>query len=89
MPGSIRGDFSLQYHNSGRNVIHASDSTAEAQREIALWFKTEEIVDWNPSYHLYLYDMPAENEQHTEKDMLIEKLKSTPNCEQNGHLIIH
>lgn len=35
VPGSIRGDFALvtQY-----NLVHGSDSTDSAQREIALWF---------------------------------------------------
>lgn len=34
-PGTVRGDLSL----SGReNLVHASDSTESAAREIALWF---------------------------------------------------
>ncbi|XP_036316036.1 nucleoside diphosphate kinase, mitochondrial isoform X2 [Pipistrellus kuhlii] len=42
-PGTIRGDFS--FHIS-RNVIHASDSVEGAQREIQLWFQSNELVDW-------------------------------------------
>ncbi|XP_006894920.1 PREDICTED: nucleoside diphosphate kinase, mitochondrial isoform X2 [Elephantulus edwardii] len=42
-PGTIRGDFSLHI---SRNVIHASDSVEGAQREIALWFRSSELVDW-------------------------------------------
>jgi nucleoside-diphosphate kinase len=34
-PGTIRGDFSL---SNRENLVHASDSTASAAREIALWF---------------------------------------------------
>ncbi|MFT4294336.1 MAG: nucleoside-diphosphate kinase [Micropruina sp.] len=34
-PGTIRGDLSL---SNQANVVHASDSTASAAREIALWF---------------------------------------------------
>lgn len=34
-PGTIRGDFSL---SNRENLIHASDSTKTAEREIALWF---------------------------------------------------
>src|SRR6516165_9850407 len=34
-PGTIRGDFALSVQN---NLIHGSDSVANAQQEIALWF---------------------------------------------------
>lgn len=34
-PGTIRGDFSL---SKRENLVHASDSTTSAKREIALWF---------------------------------------------------
>ena len=34
-PGTIRGDLSL---SNSRNLVHASDSAASAEREIALWF---------------------------------------------------
>lgn len=37
VPGSVRGDFSL---SSTENIVHASDSAASAEREIALWFPT-------------------------------------------------
>jgi nucleoside-diphosphate kinase len=40
-PGTIRGDFGIDI---GRNVIHASDSTESANREIAIHFKSTEIV---------------------------------------------
>lgn len=39
-PGTIRGDLALTI---GRNVIHGSDSPESAKREIALFFKPEEI----------------------------------------------
>ncbi|XP_006873977.1 PREDICTED: nucleoside diphosphate kinase, mitochondrial [Chrysochloris asiatica] len=42
-PGTIRGDFSIHI---SRNVIHASDSVEGAQREIGLWFRSCELVDW-------------------------------------------
>jgi len=44
-PGTIRGDFGI---NIGRNLIHGSDALETAQREIALWFKEEELVSWEP-----------------------------------------
>jgi nucleoside-diphosphate kinase len=33
--GSIRGDFAIEVQN---NIVHGSDSTDSAKREIALWF---------------------------------------------------
>ncbi|XP_004706167.1 nucleoside diphosphate kinase, mitochondrial [Echinops telfairi] len=42
-PGTIRGDFSIHI---SRNIIHASDSVEGAQREIGLWFRSSELVDW-------------------------------------------
>lgn len=45
-PGTIRGDFGVDV---GRNLIHGSDAQETAQREISLWFKDEELADWQPS----------------------------------------
>lgn len=42
-PGSIRGDFALE---TGQNLVHASDSTESAARELALWFRPEELLDY-------------------------------------------
>ena len=42
-PGTIRGDFCC---HTSHNIIHASDSDESAEREIALFFKPEELVDW-------------------------------------------
>ena len=39
-PGTIRGDFALTI---GRNLIHGSDSLESAKREIALFFRPDEI----------------------------------------------
>lgn len=44
--GTIRGDFAI---DTGRNIIHASDSPKSAEREIALFFDEAEIIE---------YDMP-------------------------------
>ena len=43
--GTIRGDYAI---DTGRNIIHASDSPESAKREIALFFTESEIC----SYHL-------------------------------------
>jgi len=42
-PGTIRHDFGL---TTSRNLTHASDSVENGQKEIALWFKPEEICAW-------------------------------------------
>jgi len=43
LPGTIRGDFA---DHTGKNVIHASDSPESAGREIGLFFRPEEILQW-------------------------------------------
>lgn len=45
-PGTIRGDYGI---NIGRNLIHGSDAVETAQSEIALWFKEDELVNWQPT----------------------------------------
>jgi len=42
-PGTIRGDYCI---HMGLNIVHASDSVESAEREIKLWFKSEELCDW-------------------------------------------
>lgn len=42
-PGTIRGDFGL---SNQKNLIHASDKVETAVREIALYFKEEELVTY-------------------------------------------
>lgn len=42
-PGTIRADLA---QHIGRNVIHGSDSRESAEREIALFFRPEEIADY-------------------------------------------
>ena len=41
--GTIRGDYGM---DTGRNIIHASDSPTSAEREIGLFFKEDEICDY-------------------------------------------
>ncbi|MGF1576697.1 MAG: nucleoside-diphosphate kinase [Cyanophyceae cyanobacterium] len=52
-PGTIRGDFGIDI---GRNIIHGSDATETATREIALWFKPEELTIWSPASSAWLYE---------------------------------
>jgi nucleoside-diphosphate kinase len=43
LPGTIRGDYAAC---TRLNIVHASDSPESAAREIALFFKPEEICPW-------------------------------------------
>jgi nucleoside-diphosphate kinase len=53
-PGTIRGDFAMvesyaladNKKRVTRNLIHASDSPKNAEREIALWFNNSEIYHY-------------------------------------------
>jgi len=45
-PGTIRGDFSASRQ---MNLIHASDGPASAAREIAIFFREDEIVLFQPA----------------------------------------
>ncbi len=44
-PGTIRGDFSSSRQ---MNLVHASDGPDAAKREMNLYFKPEEILDYSP-----------------------------------------
>lgn len=44
-PGTIRGDLAVQ---TGRNVVHGSDSPENGKREIGLWFEDGELCQWEP-----------------------------------------
>lgn len=51
MPGTIRGDFSIDV---GRSILHGSHSTEAAAKEIQIWFNENELVDWNPADSYYI-----------------------------------
>lgn len=53
LPGTIRGDFCIQV---GRNILHGSDAVESANKEIALWFKPEELVAWKPAAEGWVYE---------------------------------
>lgn len=42
-PGTIRGEFGQRVD---RNCVHGSDSLENAQREIAIFFKSDEIISY-------------------------------------------
>ena len=50
-PGTIRGDFSSSRQ---MNLVHGSDGPESAQREIALYFTTEELCDDDPTISKWL-----------------------------------
>ncbi|KAF2436766.1 nucleoside diphosphate kinase [Tothia fuscella] len=53
LPGTIRGDFAIDV---GRNVCHGSDSVDNAKKEIKLWFKDDELVQWKPAQFDWVYE---------------------------------
>jgi nucleoside-diphosphate kinase len=43
-PGSIRGDFAVE---TAQNLVHASDGAETASSEIDLWFRRDELLDYD------------------------------------------
>jgi len=52
-PGTIRGDFAVEI---GRNLIHASDSPENGEKEIALFFQDHELIDLERSVDPWIYE---------------------------------
>jgi nucleoside-diphosphate kinase len=52
-PGSLRHDFALEV---GRNLTHASDSVENGSSEVALWFKPEELIDWQRAVDRWVFE---------------------------------
>jgi nucleoside-diphosphate kinase len=62
--GTIRGDYTIDSYpladvdnRSIRNLIHASGSTEEAEKEIKIWFKDDEICSYRLIQEQILYDV--------------------------------
>jgi len=62
--GTIRGDFVLDSYNmsdpdgrSIRNLLHASGTIVEAEKEINLWFRPEEIMNYRLVQEQIMYDV--------------------------------
>lgn len=51
-PGTIRADLGI---DMARNVVHGSDSTASAKREISLFFEKNEVIDFARCDEGWLY----------------------------------
>jgi nucleoside-diphosphate kinase len=52
-PGTIRADWALDI---GRNLIHASDAPATAERELALWFKDGELSSYQRDTDRWIFE---------------------------------
>lgn len=52
-PSSIRGMYGISV---GRNIIHGADSVDNAQREIAIYFKPEEMVSYEKNLENWIYE---------------------------------
>jgi nucleoside-diphosphate kinase len=51
-PGTVRHDYALKV---SRNLTHASDSVENAEKEIAIWFKPDELVSWDQAGENWIY----------------------------------
>jgi nucleoside-diphosphate kinase len=61
-PGTIRGDFSHdsidlanEQNRPLRNVIHASETLEDGEKEVNLWFKPEELFDYELAGEKFMF----------------------------------
>lgn len=52
-PGTIRGSYGIDI---GRNIIHGSDSPESAAREIGLFFKEDELIEYTRAQEGWIYE---------------------------------
>jgi nucleoside-diphosphate kinase len=52
-PGSLRHDFALEV---GRNLTHASDTVENGANEVNLWFRPEDLVNWNREVDRWVFE---------------------------------
>lgn len=52
-PGTIRGDYCMV---TGVNIIHGSDSVESAEREISIFFKPEELMEYARDSDKWIYE---------------------------------
>ena len=53
LPGTIRGDYCIDI---GRNIRHGSDSVETAKKEIALWYKEDELNNYCCGNNSWVYE---------------------------------
>ncbi len=51
--GTIRGDMAM---DTGRNLVHASDSTENGMTEVARFFNADELFDYDKSEFMHVYE---------------------------------
>ncbi|MDO3679170.1 nucleoside-diphosphate kinase [Paenibacillus ehimensis] len=51
LPGTIRGDYAV---HTNLNLIHGSDSPESAEREIANFFRPEEVLDYSKAIQTWI-----------------------------------
>lgn len=51
-PGTIRGDLSIVVH---KNIIHAADTQENAEREIGIFFKEDEFLNYHRADEDWIY----------------------------------
>ncbi|RMD77103.1 nucleoside-diphosphate kinase [Candidatus Dojkabacteria bacterium] len=68
--GTIRADYTIDSYlladeadRAARNLVHASSSTDEAEREIRVWFSEDEICDYELAIEKILYSKEWESGQ--------------------------
>ncbi len=62
--GTIRSDYTIDSYDLAnlndrcvRNLVHCSDEPSEAEREIKVWFKEDEIIKYTHLNEKILYDI--------------------------------
>ena len=62
--GTIRGDYTVDSYSHAtfenravRNLVHQSESPEEAEREIVIWFKDEEVMKYATAQERIMYDV--------------------------------
>lgn len=65
--GTIRGDFTIDSYylstidkRAVRNLIHCSEDSAEARREVDIWFHKNELMNYSTAHERILYDVSAD-----------------------------
>ncbi|SCW27972.1 nucleoside diphosphate kinase [Paenibacillus tianmuensis] len=51
LPGTIRGDYAV---HTNLNLIHGADSSESAEREIANFFRPEELLDYSKAVQTWI-----------------------------------
>ncbi|MBS3789813.1 MAG: nucleoside-diphosphate kinase [Candidatus Thermoplasmatota archaeon] len=52
-PGTIRGDFGIDI---GRNIVHAADSEESAERELNIFFKSQDYQEYSRVEENWIYE---------------------------------